>query len=180
VDELTDLLERARRGDRLALAAFVRTTQPAIWRFCVHLVGRDEADDVTQETYLAAWRALPSFRGEASARTWLFVIARRTATRVAYRRDRWHALAAQASPPAAPPNPAHAAEVNELLSRLGSDRKIAIVLTQIMGFSYAETATILECPIGTVRSRVARARGELLSKWVAEGDDLFRGPGKSG
>jgi len=93
VDELSALLMRAKRGDEEALAAFVHATHSSVWRFCAHLIGRDDADDATQETFVAAWRALPQFRGDASARTWLFVIARRCAERVTRRRRRWLELA---------------------------------------------------------------------------------------
>ena len=77
VDDLTALLNDARSGDRVALTAFVRATQSEVWRLARHLVGPDDADEVTQDTYVRAWKALPSFRGDSSARTWLLAIARR-------------------------------------------------------------------------------------------------------
>ena len=162
MDELTELLIEARGGGGDALTTFVRRTQHDIWRFCRPLVGRDEADDVVQETYLAAWRSMASFRGESSARTWLFVIARRCAERTSYRTRRWRELGQHAPGPTPTAAPESADELDVLLGSLSEDRRIALILTQIMGFSYAETAAILECPIGTVRSRVARAREELL------------------
>ncbi len=162
MDELTGLLMKAKKGDQRALAAFVRATQVPVWRLCAHLVGPGDADDALQETFLAAWRALPSFRGDASARTWLFVIARRSADRVARRRRRWLELADLAPSPAPGPQPETAHALDELLSGLDMDRRVAIVLTQVIGLSYAEAATVCGCPIGTIRSRVARAREELL------------------
>ena len=66
-------------GDRTALAAFIRATQRDVYRFVGHLCERDEAEDLTQETYLRALRALPGFAGRSSARTWLLSIARRVA-----------------------------------------------------------------------------------------------------
>src|SRR5262249_4729459 len=77
VDDLTALLIDARGGDRAALTAFVRATQPEVWRLARPLVGPNDADEVTQDTYVRAWKALRSFRGDASARTWLLAIARR-------------------------------------------------------------------------------------------------------
>ena len=162
VDELSSLLMRAKEGDEYALAAFVHATQAPIWRFCAHLVGPDDADDAAQETFLAAWRALQSFRGDASAKTWLFVIARRSAERVARRHRRWLELADGAPGPRPPSRPESATVLGELLSELEMERRVALVLTQIIGLSYAETAAVCECPIGTIRSRVARAREELL------------------
>ncbi|MGD0085104.1 MAG: sigma-70 family RNA polymerase sigma factor [Acidimicrobiales bacterium] len=164
MDELSALLMRAKDGDERALAAFVHSVHSPIWRLCAHLVGRDDADDATQETFLAVWRALPSFRGDASARTWLFVIARRSAERVARRRRRWVELANGAPAPALTPHPETATELDDLLAGLDLDRRVAIVLTQIIGLSYAETAAVCDCPIGTIRSRVARAREELLDR----------------
>jgi len=152
---------RARDGDERALAEFVSATYSPIWRFCAHLVGPHDAADATQETFLAAWRALPRFRGEASARTWLFVIARRCADRVAQRSRRWVELADGVPAPAPSSHPEMATEIDELLAGLQADRRLAIVLTQVIGLSYAETAAVCECSIGTVRSRVARARKEL-------------------
>ncbi|MEV1147872.1 sigma factor, partial [Micromonospora sp. NPDC049799] len=67
----------ARDGDPVAQAAFVRLTQAEVWRFAAALVDPDSADDLTQETYLRAFRALPGFEGRSSARTWLLGIARR-------------------------------------------------------------------------------------------------------
>ncbi len=78
-DALTGLALRAQAGDRVALSDFVRATQDDVWRLCAHLTSPAQADDVTQEVYLRALRALPRFRGESSARTWLLAIARNTA-----------------------------------------------------------------------------------------------------
>jgi hypothetical protein len=71
VDELTRRLLAARDGDRHALAAAVRSSQAEVWRLAAHLVGPEDADDVTQDVFVHAWRALPAFRGDASGRTWL-------------------------------------------------------------------------------------------------------------
>ena len=76
VDELTRLAIAAGAGDRVAMAAFVRRTQPEVWRLCARLGDREVADDLTQAGYLRALPALARFRAEASARTWLLQIAR--------------------------------------------------------------------------------------------------------
>ena len=91
MDELTRLALAGAAGDRVALDQFVRATQADVWRLCAHLGDRDRADDLTQETYLRAFRSLPSFRAESGARTWLLSIARRVvadALRTATRRRR--------------------------------------------------------------------------------------------
>ncbi len=78
MDEITELAVAAGAGDRVAMTTFVRRTQAEVWRVCSHLGDADNADDLTQETYLRALPALAGFRGESSARTWLLSIARRT------------------------------------------------------------------------------------------------------
>src|SRR5215211_8455527 len=88
MDELTRLLHAAQGGDRLALAGFIRRSQPEVWRLCAHLVDRHAADDLTQEVYLRAWTALPAWRAEASARTWLLAIARRACAQAIRGRQR--------------------------------------------------------------------------------------------
>jgi RNA polymerase sigma-70 factor, ECF subfamily len=168
VDELDRLVARARGGDEPAFAAFIRATYRPVWTVCAQLAGPADADDAAQETFLAAWQALPSFRGEASAKTWLLVIARRTALRVARRRRRWLELAdAHPRAPLAAQGESPGT-LQDLLSEMDIERKMALVLTQVIGLTYAEAATVCDCPIGTIRSRVARARAELLRRRAAE------------
>jgi RNA polymerase sigma-70 factor, ECF subfamily len=157
----------ARDGDGAAFAALVRATQTEVWRFTAALVDPGAADDLTQETYLRAFKALPGFAGRSSVRTWLLGIARRTCAdhlRSVVRRRRLDArLAAQAVTEAAVTDPAHRLTADDLLSRLSEDRRTAFVLTQVLGLSYAEAAEIEAVPVGTIRSRVARARDELVT-----------------
>jgi RNA polymerase sigma-70 factor, ECF subfamily len=167
MDEVTGWALRAQDGDPVAEAAFVRATQAELWRFCAGLVDRGVADDLTQETYLRAFRALPAFAARASARTWLLGIARRTCAdhlRAVIRRRRLDArLAAEAWTEAPSPDPAHRLSTAALLAELSPERRTAFVLTQVLGVSYAEAATIEGVPVGTIRSRVARARDELIT-----------------
>jgi RNA polymerase sigma-70 factor (ECF subfamily) len=165
VDELTDLLLAARDGDRAALRSFVETSQPAVWRFVAHQVGVDEADDVTQDVYVRAWRALPAFRREASARTWLLAIARRACVDTMRRRARRTRLAGRLDGPAAEPSdPASAHALRALVATLESSRREAFVLTQLLGFSYDDASAVCAVPVGTIRSRVARARADLIEQ----------------
>lgn len=168
-DAVTAWLLGAQRGDSEAAAAFVRATQADVWRFVAHLSSREAADDLTQETYLRAFRAAPSYRGDASARTWLLTIAQRVAAdhlRQATRRPRFSAADVGAAAPIVT-DAAGALTLRDLIDRLDAERRAAFVLTQILGFTYAETAAICGCPVGTVRSRVARAR-EDLAAWLRE------------
>jgi len=129
------------------------------------LVGADDADDVTQDTYIRAWRSLPRYRGDASARTWLLVIARRAsadAVRSAQRRRR---LGLQMSSFAHGEvmDDADRVEIEAVIAGLPQDRREAFVLTQILGCSYADAAAICGVQVGTIRSRVARARADLIA-----------------
>ena len=165
-DGATALALAARTGDPGAQTAFVRGTQADVWRFTAALVDPGTADDLTQETYLRAFRALPAFEGRSSVRTWLLGIARRVCAdhvRAVVRRRRLDdRLAAEPSTPDAGPDPAHRLGAADLLGRLGEERRTAFVLTQMIGLSYAEAADVEGVPIGTIRSRVARARDELV------------------
>jgi RNA polymerase sigma-70 factor (ECF subfamily) len=161
VDELTRLALAAGDGDLVARAAFVRRTQPEVWRLLAHLAERSVADDLTQEVYLRALPALVRFRAEASARTWLLSIARRVAADHVRHQRRRRALALR-QPGVTEPDPAASVELSLLLDRLDHDRRVAFVLTQLLGLTYAETASVCGCPVGTVRSRVARARDQLI------------------
>jgi RNA polymerase sigma-70 factor (ECF subfamily) len=161
VDDITAAALRARRGDAAAAAQFVRSTQRDVWRLCAHLGSRVTADDLTQETYARAFRSLHRFAGRSSARTWLLSIARRVCADAV--REAVRARAVTPERPTPVPDPAESASVRSLLNSLDADRRDAFVLTQLVGLSYAEAADVCGCPIGTVRSRVARARADLVT-----------------
>jgi RNA polymerase sigma-70 factor (ECF subfamily) len=171
VDDLTMLARSAAAGDQVALAAFVRRSQPEVWRLCARLGDRATADDLTQEVYLRAIPALARFRGDASARTWLLQIARhvcaddvrrRTRTRVRFSR------LVQRFEGDVEADPTGERDLDELIARLDPARREAFVLTQVTGLSYGEAAEVCDVPIGTIRSRVARARADLVEAMVAD------------
>lgn len=163
MDELTGLLVAARDGDRLALGAFIRSTQAEVWRLARHLVGPDAAEDVTQDVFVRAWRALPDYRGDAAARTWLLAIARRACADAVRSRARGRRLRARLDGQPRPSAVAGAAtDLDALVGALPPERREAFVLTQVVGCSYEEAAAIAGVPVGTIRSRVARAREALV------------------
>jgi RNA polymerase sigma-70 factor (ECF subfamily) len=169
VDELTRLLVAGRDGDRTALGAAIRRSQPEVWRLAAHLVSRAEADDVTQEVFLRAYRALPGFRAEASARTWLLSIARRTCADAVRRARRQRRLHERITGRRAAGDETVRADdgsvcLDDLVARLDEERRSAFVLTQLLGCSYHEAAEVCDTPVGTIRSRVARARADLLEQ----------------
>lgn len=168
-DEITRLALAAAAGDHAAKIRFIHATQRDVLRFVAGLVGSRDAEDLAQETYLRALRSLPNFAGRSSARTWLLSIARRAAAdhiRAAVRRPRisaepdWEqALERNATTPGVEDR----VMLRELVLGLEPDRREAFVLTQILDLSYADAAAVCGCPIGTIRSRVARARADLVT-----------------
>jgi RNA polymerase sigma-70 factor (ECF subfamily) len=164
VDDLTRVLIAARDGDEHALVTGIRQSQADVWRCCAWLVDRDAADDLVQETYLRALRALPAYRAEASGRTWLLAIARRACADAL--RDRMRRRRQRRRIPAAVvdrPDASRRVELELLVEALDPDRREAFVLTQLIGCSYEEAAAACDVPIGTIRSRVARARADLVA-----------------
>ena len=169
MDELGRIAADAVDGDPVAAAALVRATQSDVWRLCAALGDPQSADDLTQETYLRAFGSLHRFEGRSSLRTWLLAIARRVcADALRSRRRRPFSLVrdgadleALAGGDAAD-RVGEGAVVTDLLDRLDADRREAFVLTQLLGLSYTEAAEVVACPVGTIRSRVARARGDLI------------------
>ncbi|RBY95848.1 RNA polymerase subunit sigma [Blastococcus sp. TF02-8] len=170
MDDLARTAADAADGDPLAAAHLVRATQSDVWRLCAALGDRDSADDLTQETYLRAFAALHRFEGRSTVRTWLLSIARRVcADAVRSRRRRRLTLVREPadlellSAEAAVDDVGEGVVVTDLLARLDGDRREAFVLTQLLGLSYAEAAEVADCPVGTIRSRVARARADLVA-----------------
>ncbi|GAA4965264.1 hypothetical protein GCM10023205_31990 [Yinghuangia aomiensis] len=168
--DVTALALAAGAGCPRSAESFVRATRADVWRFLAYLSDPQAADDLTQETYLRVWTALPRFTGASSARTWLLSIARRVAVdrlRAAAARPRtvdageWPRLVELAQDTGLPGFD-EGIVLADLCRRLDPDRRAAFVLTQVLGLGYAEAAAALACPVGTVRSRVSRARADLL------------------
>lgn len=164
------VLAAARRGDARAFEELVRIYQADIWRLCFHLVGSHTlADDVTQDAFVRAFRFLPRYRGDAKFSTWLFSIARNCALdelRKAGRRRRIED-ALQAQPDRHLSEPSLGIEVREAVASLALDLREPLVLIDVMGQTYAEVADAMRLPLGTVKSRVHRAR-ELLAHALAD------------
>lgn len=175
-EAVTELALAAARGNERALEAFIKATQQDVWRFVTYLSDAGSADDLTQETFLRAIGAIERFAGRSSARTWLLSIARRVVAD--------HIRHIQSRPRATPgANPEHVrngdrhargfedvVEVTTMIANLAPEQREALLLTQLLGLPYADAAAVCGCPVGTIRSRVARARDALLAD--AERDDL--------
>jgi RNA polymerase sigma-70 factor, ECF subfamily len=176
MDELTRLAHAARLGDRRALDALVRVSYPEVWRLCSTLVDESTADDLAQESVLRATRSLPGFRSESSARTWILAIARRTCMDELRSRHRRRARDEKIASGTQGPVEADFGSgvlLRELLAALDQDQRAAFVLTQLLSCSYGQAASVCDCPVGTIRSRVARARANLIA---AMGAPLRRDP----
>jgi RNA polymerase sigma-70 factor (ECF subfamily) len=169
------LVARLRAGDLRAFEELVIAHQHRVFGVALRMLGnRAEAEEIAQETFLRAHRALPEFRGEARLHTWLYAIASRLCLNRLAAPDRRlargddAALAAAASPE---PDAAAALERSELeaalrdaIAALSDERRIVVILRDLEGLSYEEIAEVLAIEPGTVRSRLHRARLDLKSK----------------
>ena len=164
MDHLTVLAMRAKTGDRQALDDFVMTTMPDVIGVCRYLGHPSDPEDLAQETYTRALGSLHRFRGDGSARAWLLSIARRVCADATRRQIKSRCLDRRliADMLTTEQHDETWLEIDELLSVLSDERRTAFVLTQLVGLSYEDAAETIGCPIGTIRSRVARARQQLL------------------
>lgn len=165
---VTQLALKAGRGDRQALDEFIGATHKDVWRLLAHLSSPDTADDLTQETFLRVLGALPRFAARSSARTWILSLARRTWVD-SIRHDRARPLKsateyedAQATTPTSN-SWSEWVDARLLIDELPEERREALILTQVLGFSYEEAARIAGVRVGTIRSRVARARADIIA-----------------
>jgi RNA polymerase sigma-70 factor, ECF subfamily len=177
------LVERAQHGDKHAFELLVVKYQRKLGRLLSRFI-RDaaEIEDVTQEAFIKAYRALPSFRGDSAFYTWLYRIGINTAKNylVAMRRraptttgfdvadaetfENGEQIKDVNTPENELMSKQIANTVNQTLQELPDELKTAITLREIEGLSYEEIATIMNCPIGTVRSRIFRAREAIAEK----------------
>ncbi len=175
VDQL--LVERVQRGDKKAFDLLVEKYQRKLNRLLSRFI-RDpaEVEDVAQEAFIKAYRALPSFRGDSAFYTWLYRIAvntaknylvasgRRAPTSTQFNSEEAesfeeaHQLRHMNTPETEMMSKQIAATVNQTMEQLPEELRTAIALREIEGMSYEDIAAAMNCPIGTVRSRIFRAR----------------------
>ena len=176
-EEQTDeqLVARAQEGENRAFELLVRKYQFKIIQLVTRLVGESDAPDVAQETFIKAYRALSGFRGQSAFYTWLYRIGINTAKNHIVSRGRRPAnqdidiqdaeqyghtehLSDMATPESELLSNEIKQKVAEVINGLPSDLRQAITLRELEGLSYEEIAEVMDCPIGTVRSRIFRAR----------------------
>jgi RNA polymerase sigma-70 factor (ECF subfamily) len=177
------LVERAQKGDKRAFELLVIKYERKLGRLLSRMV-RDaaEIDDITQEAFIKAYRALPQFRGESAFYTWLYRIAVNTAKNYLMAKGKREIPKSDfvdedgeamedvlmphdiATPDAELQTKQIAKAVNEAVEALPEELRTAITLREIEGLSYEEIAQMMDCPIGTVRSRIFRAREAIAEK----------------
>jgi RNA polymerase sigma-70 factor (ECF subfamily) len=166
-DTLSDLhLARLAARDERAFEALVRTHAPMVHRLAASLVGPGAADDIVQEVFIAAHKALKGFRGEASLSTWLHRITLNACHRALGARQ---TVTLEDTPePHAPHNPVRAGEQAQVrdrlaraLAQLPPDQREAVALRELSGLDYAEIAALTGAELGTVKSRINRGRAAL-------------------
>lgn len=166
----SDIIRRARQGDSDAFRRLVEAYQTQVYRIASRMCGEAAADDVTQEAFLAAWRALPAFRGTCLFSTWLY----RLATNAAIdwlRREKRHRGADDVTElelPDGAPSPQEQAEqtetqeaVRRALTQLSPEHRQVLVLRYMQELDYNEIAAALDISEGTVKSRINRAKAHL-------------------
>jgi RNA polymerase sigma-70 factor (ECF subfamily) len=176
-DSDLSLVQLAQRGDSTAFDALVLRYQHKVVKLIMRYV-RDaaEAEDIAQEAFIKAYRALPRFRGDSAFYTWLYRIAINTAKNALAARGRSpieydldadesehsadlrHNMRDMATPEAMALTEEIRTTVNAAMDQLPEDLRTAIVLRELEGLSYEEIAAAMDCPVGTVRSRIFRAR----------------------
>jgi len=172
-----ELVLRAQRGDKRAFGMLVDKYQRKLARLLSRMVrDQNEIEDIVQESFIKAYRALPNFRGDSAFYTWLYRIGINTAKNhlVSLGRrptvstdieledaenfDSGNELRTMETPETALMTKEIAQTVNDTVASLPEELRTAITLRELEGFSYEEIATMMNCPIGTVRSRIFRAR----------------------
>ncbi len=180
------LVKRVQRGEKSAFDLLVRKYQHKVVKLVLRYVRNPaEAEDIAQEAFIKAYRALPQFRGDSAFYTWMYRIAINTAKNSLASRDRSpiaydldltdpeesHSVQTKLQDPDTPEGMALTEEirgiVNSAIEGLPEELKTAIVLRELDGLSYEEIAAAMECPVGTVRSRIFRAR-EAIDKRLRE------------
>jgi RNA polymerase sigma-70 factor (ECF subfamily) len=163
------LVVRVQQGDDSAFTLLVAKYRRRVLQLAGRIArNRSEAEDITQETFLRAYRALPYFRGEAAFYTWLYRISVNTARTVLIRRRRHYYADRIACAYVHLDTPEEALLAKQMSHCLASavealplSWRTAMFMRELDGMSYRDIAVVMQCPVGTVRSRVSRARGAL-------------------
>jgi len=165
-----ELVDRCRLGDTNAWRSLYERYSPSVHRFISALgIPPEEREDAAQDVFMAVYRSLGRFRGEAQLSTWIYRIAARHAVRMGRRRrvrEFLSVLALREPPPPATPDPSERAShlhmLDRMLTRLNPKKRTVFVLFEIEGLKVDEIARVVGCPENTVWSRLHHARSEML------------------
>jgi len=180
------LVQRVQRGDKTAFDLLVRKYQHKVVKLVTrYMRDQSDAEDVAQEAFIKAYRAIPQFRGDSAFYTWLYRIAINTAKNAIVSRDRSpidfdldlqnieesNSMQLRLADAETPESLLQTEEIRDTVNRaieaLPEDLRTAIVLRELEGLSYEDIAQAMDCPVGTVRSRICRAQ-EAIDKRLSE------------
>ncbi len=183
-------IARCRRGDSAAFEELVRHLTPAVYKISFSMMGNEhDAKDAVQETFIKVFKALPHFRGDSSLSTWVYRISVNTCKDMLRSLGRYQIVSSDDEDvflqiPDSAPSPEDAAIsrekqqlVRKAVDELPTEYKLVITLCDLNGLSYVEAAQALDCPLGTVKSRLSRARS-LLLKRLSKKRELFAPEGR--
>ncbi|MEO8289860.1 MAG: sigma-70 family RNA polymerase sigma factor [Gaiellaceae bacterium] len=166
-DPDAQLVARARRGDRWAFEQLVERHQHRLFTLAARTLGsQDEAADAVQEAFIRAWLGLPRFRGGSLFSTWLYRICLNAAhdQRLKRRPEPLDEIHEPADPEDAFVTSELSGDLARALAELDEDYRVAVVLFDVLGCSYAEIAALTDVPEGTVKSRIFRGRSQLAER----------------
>lgn len=184
-----DLLRRCQDKDKSAFEELVLKYQDKVYSTAFHLLGNEaDAFDASQEAFLKAYQSIKNFRGDSSFSTWIYRIVTNVCLDELRRRGRRRFISIDggdedipreiadeaAGPEEIALKNADRAELLRALSTLGAKHRAVLVLRDIKGLTYEEISGVLKCSVGTVKSRLFRARAALAKRFSGEGE-LFRG-----
>ena len=191
-----ELVSRARAGDTAAFEQLMLDNQDRVYTLCLRMTGnREDALDLAQEAFLNAWRGLPSFQGNSSFSTWVYRLASNACIDFLRKRKRRqqgespHSLDDEEAPLPEPADPRGSPEeelerrelrraVERGLQALPDHHRQVLVMRELSGMSYQEIGAVLDLDLGTVKSRIARARLALKKFLVQEGNFSPETPSK--
>lgn len=185
------LIEKSKNGDLEAFELLVRRYESKVYTVAYRFLGNHaDASDLAQETFLRLYQALPRFRGDSSFMTWLYHITANACRDEIRRQQRYHVVSLDAETgnngtqaisqvPSRAPSPEEAAEQKEFnevvqlcLNNLSEEHRLVLVMREIQDMSYEEIANVLKCSLGTVKSRLSRARQAFKEKFSVQ-KELF-------
>ena len=180
-----NIIARARRGDADAFEQLVVAYRDQVFRLALRMCGNEaDADEVAQEAFLSAWKALPNFRGDSRFSTWLYQLTSHAAIDLMRRKKRQIAAEdiTEVSAPDPAPGPQQQAEqsetrqaVRDAMAQLSPEYRQIVVLRFLQELSYEEIGAVLKLPPGTVKSRLNRAKSQL-KDILSKSGNLFGSP----